>query len=167
MTGVAFGFSAEEVPSRLLVRAQNGLLGRSQSRVELRRKRADVRRGLVRCDRQRVLVVGGIRRAAVLGLEVKRTRIRSKRGGGSVTDPPDILRPLNRKSLRAPNASEDMGILSSGDSVRNTGRIRQTHLLCIVRRALRLLSIGALEPITGRAQVPEVTPVEVALRLVI
>src|SRR5215475_12394313 len=107
MTGVAFGFSAEEVPSCLLVRTQIGLLGRGQSRVELRRKRADIRRSLVRCDGQRVLVIGGVRRAAVLGLEVERSRIRSKRAGRRITGPFTVLRPANRKSLRAPNAGED------------------------------------------------------------
>src|SRR5207302_347691 len=57
-------------------------------------------------------------------------------------------------------------ILSLGEPVHYTSSVGQTHFLSIVWWSLCLLRIRTLNFVSGRTQIPELSPVEIVLRIV-
>ncbi len=79
----------------------------------------------------------------------------------------DIRRPLYGERLFAPNGLEQRPVGALRKPVHYARRIGETHLVRIHRRTLRLFGSRILQPVSGSAQVPEVAPIEVLLRLIV
>src|SRR4029077_4089397 len=77
-----------------------------------------------------------------------------------------IGRPLDGKRVRSPHGLKELAIGSLGKSVRNTGRIGQTHFHGIRRRSLRLFSAWILQAVAARPHIPEITTHKVTLECV-
>src|SRR5262249_31002757 len=67
----------------------------------------------------------------------------------------------------APYALKQGTVHRRRQSVGDTGRVREAHFLSIDRRMLRLLSVGALQQVSRRTRIKEVTPKERGLRRVV
>jgi len=76
------------------------------------------------------------------------------------------MRPCDVERLLAPHGLKEGSIRGLGQAVHHAGGVGQAHFLRIVRRTLRLLRIGALELVSGGAQISEVAAIEVLLGLI-
>src|SRR5262245_14213095 len=115
MACIALRLAAKQVPSRLLVRGQDLLVGVGEGIVEFRRERAYIRRGFISRNGERKLVISRVRTAPVLRAQVNGQRVIRRWRPRPSANLVDVGWPFYRECLLAPDGLKEQPVGTLGE----------------------------------------------------